>query len=629
MELWDVDIEQSILANARLELPSFSSLSSEPASPPSPRWALVWGATLFRHKEIERAERAWASVPEDHETAPHARSWRALALTRLGRLDDALSLLEEPCHLRGEILCALGRFDEGIPILIAGREGAELVEWRALRLAHWLRRAGRAREAGEMLDARLEKIARFGAELSTEALKAWLDAGDPARAVPHLEQLHAALPGHALDLALDPRFEGVEAAKAIVDQARARSLDWLPDPIRALAGDPRLADLNVAFLDRATSEKLRGQLSAGPGAPLGVLPGPSMWPALGDSARYVVVAQSLQRPSRAALVEATILWMVDPEDPARVAFCLSPRIPAFLWPTAPAEPDAIRAALAPYSRSLVVVDPSERDMPRRLRWFLGSRGVLMVPSPYTGELDEMGFHTFARVATTSPFLESYGWGSEHERDPHVYFVDRGGLDGLMALRRTAGMDPERVVSESYRLRSSRAVLRLELHHVGFVADLRYLPSPHEGAVRAINERFETSFPEDLPLDCVGVLMHFDEADDADRLRASLQADLPDDELWRIFALGALLHDSPELEAWLSDLPPELEEHGHAVAWTYGRLGYLLRRALDRPDLLEKLQLGPHPSVLAAQDEGEDGEDGEEDEVGEEDEGDADDEEDDE
>jgi tetratricopeptide (TPR) repeat protein len=607
MELGDVQIEQSILANARLNpLP-------EPATPPSPRWALVWGATLFRYKDTERAERAWASVPSDHELAPHARSWRALALARLGRLDAALELLPEPCHLKGEILCALGRFEEGIPMIEAGREGAELVEWRALRLGYWLRRAGRARDAGQMLDARLEKIARFGAELSTAALQSWLEAGEPARAVPHLEQLHAVLPGHALDLALDPRFEGIEAARAIVDQARARDLDWIPQPIRSLAGDPRLADLNVAFLDRATSEKLHEQISAGPTAPLGVLPGPSMWPALGDSARYVVVAQSLQRPSRAALVDATILWMVDPEAPDRVWFCLSPRIPAFLWPSAPADPDAICAALAPYSRSLVVEDPSERDLPRHLRWFLGSPGALSVPSPYTGELEEMGFHTFARVATTSPFLESYSWGSEHAEDPHVYFVDRGGLDGLMALRETAGMDPERAVSESYRLRSSRAVLRLELHPVGFVADLRYLPSPHEGAVRAINERFETSFPEDFPLDCVGVLMHFDEAEDPERLRASIQSNLPDDELWRVFALAALLHDSPALEPWLESLPPELEEHAYAIAWTYGRLGFLLRRALDRPDLRAKLQLGPHPSVLAPPDEGEDDDEEEDDE----------------
>jgi tetratricopeptide (TPR) repeat protein len=623
MELWDVQIEQSILANARLNpLP-------EPATPPSPRWALVWGATLFRHREVERAERVWAGVPDDHELAPHARSWRALALARLGRLDDALDLLAEPGHLKGEILCALGRFDEGLPMIEAEREGAELVEWRALRLAHWLRRAGRSRDAAEMLDARLEKVARFGAELYTAALQSWLDAGEPERAVPHLEQLHAVLPGHALDLALDPRLEGVEGAKSIVDQARARDLDWLPEPIRALAGDPRLAEFSVAFLDRATSEKLHAQVHAGPGAPLGVLPGPAMWPALTDSARYVVIAQSLQRPARAALVDATVLWMVDPAEPDRIAFCLSPRIPAFLWPSAPADAESIRAALAPYARSLVVEDPSERDMPRRLRWFLGSAGVLQVPSPYTGELEEMGFHTFARVATTSPFLESYGWGSEHAEDPHVYFVDRGGLDGLMALRRTAGMDPERVVSESYRLRSSRAVLRLELHPVGFVADLRYLPSPHEGAVRAINERFNTRFPEDLPLDCVGVLMHFDDADDAASLRASLEEDLPSDELWRVFALAALLHDSAELEPWLDSLPPEREEAAHAIAWTYGRLGFLLKRALDQPDLLEKLQLGPHPSVLAPP-EGDDDEDGEyedEDEGGEEE--DEDDEEDDE
>ncbi len=151
--------------------------------------------------------------------------------------------------------------------------------------------------------------------------------------------------------------------------------------------------------------------------------------------------------------------------------------------------------------------------------------------------------------------------------------------------------------ESHRTQHSRSVFSLEHHWAGWVVDLRYRSSPHAAQVRALNARFGTSYPEDLPLDGFGLLMHFDEAMTADELKASVVPDLSTDERWRIYAVGALLHESVALDDWLGQLPGELQRQGVDVAWIYNHLAYLLPRIPDRPDLRGPLQSGPPASNL--------------------------------
>ena len=151
--------------------------------------------------------------------------------------------------------------------------------------------------------------------------------------------------------------------------------------------------------------------------------------------------------------------------------------------------------------------------------------------------------------------------------------------------------------ESYRTQHSRSIFSLEHHRAGWVVDLRYRPSPHAEQTRALNARFGTSFPEDLPLDGIGLLMHFDPAMTVDELMASVVPDLPGEERWRIYAVGALLHESVALDDWLRQLPGELAWQGDDVAWLYNHLAHLVGRALDRPDLRGPLQSGPPLSSL--------------------------------
>lgn len=600
----DVALTEAILFNALWDGPPGDLEGTDP------HWLARVGAIAFRRGDFRKAESLWARVPESSDLAGIVRGWRALAWSRAlaveppsahpSILEKALSLSPEDSHLRGELLCALGRTEEGLSLIEAGREDAEMVEWRALRQALWLMRAGKAREAGEMLDRRLKNIARFAEELHLAAAVAWTRSGAPRKARPHEKALRAAIPG---------------LARALSGGAVEGSL---PPASQGLARDPALAALGVWLLDRASAEKAHEGLEKGPRPALGVLPGPSMWDALGDAAEYTVIADTLTRVSRTAYAGASrALLLVHPARPGRVSLCLDPGIPAFLWPEDSADVEAVSRLLAPYRRTLFVDDPRMNDLPRSLRLYIGHGAA--VPSPYTGELEALDFHTFSRVATTSPFLESHGFGSEHREDPHRAFVDRGGLDGMLALRRAAGMDPQRVPMESYRTMHSRSILTLEQHRSGFVLEARYRRGPHPEAVRAVNQRFGTSFPDDLPLDCVGVLMHFQGALTAEALVASVHPELPADEWWRIHAAGALLHGSLALDAWLSGLPEVFAEEAHAVAWRYGRLGFLLRRALRTPELRASIQTGPFqsglipPELQGEEDEDEEDEDEDEDE----------------
>jgi len=589
-------VETESIQDASMEASVLSAAPWDPVPPAqessSPSYLGAAGAAAFRSGAWDEAAALWGRVPDEDGTHRTLRAWRALALAKAGRWEDALELAPEG-HLRGEVLCALGRFDEGLALIAAAR-GDDRAEWRTLRHAYWLRRAGRAHEAGEAIEERLKWATREEAGTRLAAVRAWCDAGEPSRAAPHLAEIGRIAPG---------------LGRALVAED-AQYLEWLPPVAAGLADDAALAGRGVWLLGREESRAAADLLHKGPDAALGVLPGAAMWDALTEAASFVPVAEVEVRAGRSAYADGcTALLCVHPGRPDRLRLCLDPGVPAFLWPELSGDPGALLEGLAPYRPEFAADAPQQRDLTRRLRLHVGWP---QVPNPYHGSLEPMDLHTFGRVAVCSPFLEAIGWGTGHEEDPHVRFVDRGGMDALFANESAAVHSAEQPAAESYRTRWSRSVVTIEEHRSGYVVDVRYRPSPHPGHVEGLNERFGTGFPDDLPLDCYGVVMHFDGADTADDLRATITPGLPREEYWRLSALGALLYDSLELDAFLAALPDDLDLMADEVARVYGRLGFLLERLPRRPDLHADLQTGPFPSALRIPDRYDDEEGNEED-----------------
>ena len=564
-------------------------IGGKPPSPElgnSPRWLLITGAGWFRIGDWLSAAKAFVSAEDDKQIGDLARSWAALALARAGRFEDALARLDQPDWLRAEILCASGERQAGLT------EFRQLMadeprDWKALRFADRLVEAGQVVEAATWLDRRLERASRYRFELWAAAVRCWCLAKRPARAWRHLEADMDNLPGLAADLVRDPCFGRLRKAAPQIKKLRNRGFGWLPWPVE------KLAIAGVYWLTEAESADHAPEYDGT--APLGVLPGPAMWPALNEGRLFRPAAQVLLTPSGTGYWDHPSLLMFHPGKPDRIYLCLNDDIPAYLWPSAAATVDGLTGLLAPYPRGPAAFDPLPAALSRRWECFLGPGP--RVPSPYSGELEPLELHAFARVAVSSPFVEDFGWGSACEGDPMVDFLDTGGIDHPLVLRQLGHQDPEQLSSTSYRLRWSRGIVKLLHGPAGFAMNFYYEPNPHPGSVETINERFATRFPKDLPLDAVGVVMHFDGAPDVASLRESIHGGLSGHDLWKLDALGMLLHDRPEMGAFLAGLQPNLRRDAYSLAWTYNRLDWLLSQALTDERLRGHLQVGPHVSVL--------------------------------
>lgn len=597
-EIEDFNVERAILRNA-----PWADVPVDPSRGSDPLWRTLNGARWFRHGDLDRALDCWLPAESDPRNGPLARTWAAFALARVGRHAEALERLTVASHLRGELRCAMGDAAGGLADMRSALAAAPQVEWRALRLAHWLRRVGQPEAAGTVLDERLTTPALYSVELHQAALEAWLLAGDPVRAFPHLLQIERRLPGLARRLVVG--FGGFEPAASRLSASRRASARWLRPSLRSLVEDAR-----VIPVSSRESLALRKLFERRESAPIGVLPGPSMWDALADASNFRVFGHCLVRAPRSAQRDSAAMLLFRPGEAPdgpdskrrdNIYLCFSPNIPAFLWPSAPATAEGLTALLAPYARGLGGDDPQLGDLPHTFSVYLGAGSNYPVPDTRNGQLVRLDPMVFSRICAASPFVELPLWGSEHVDDPFQGFVDRDGRDLALATQAHQGMDRDRVRSVSYRLRWSRGIVELSEGPVGYALTVRYRANPHPGSVAAINTRFATEFPADLPLDAVGVCMHFAGALGFEQLVASISASptLPAREGWRVVGLGMLAHTGFELDRWLDESHPDLAPLAAPVAWSYGRLGWLLRLAQHMPQLRQPLQTGPHSEELSS------------------------------
>ncbi|TDC81246.1 hypothetical protein [Actinomadura sp. 7K507] len=320
--------------------------------------------------------------------------------------------------------------------------------------------------------------------------------------------------------------------------------------------------------------------------------------------------ESVRRWTRQRLAAA---WYVDPDEPDVLWCALGGFYPAWLW--VPVEPTAagVREVLGePFPAA-----PAARvELSRFVRGFLGLRHLVTVPEVPAEEgvppweavpaedvvvADGSSLDRYAKIVK---FLDPQPWGSARQEDPYPEETPGGGGRMVPSLMDLAPIRDGhrlqrlgRVPSMTWRTLHSRSQLSIEIHTREVVcAAVRYRPSPgsHRPVVRRINEVHGERYPEDLPLDVIGVLggwefgveddlaRSLDDPDDADAVGAGLRC------------LAALWHGdlrrSLELREWAAHPDPAVRANLAMIAHSYNHRFLLQELALSETDAEELARL---------------------------------------
>jgi tetratricopeptide (TPR) repeat protein len=431
-------------------------------------------------------------------------------------------------HAKGALAWARGDLPTALKHFRTAAQDDPHDAGRWVQLGRALSEARRWDEAERAFDNALEAdedldVARY------ERATVWVSAGRIDDGAAALGELCLRAPAMREVARADQRWRAVRnrpAVGAVLSQRNALPAwlpmmpRWLPDLVR----DPALAELGIDWVDAETSRSITERIVAihEDGAP-----GTMTTAAISSFAREmlrdtVVLARgpTLLARDRSA---ASVVWLLDGRRDCLV-LALSESYPSFLWIPCGRDAAAMQAALAPYFPQPF---PERLALPSRARGFIGYRLQIGVPSPYTGELEPANAAELDRHFALNPFVEPGAWGSSRVDDP---WPEELPSQPNLQLRMTAreqvvtAQTPGRVWSISRRTRHSRSILSIELHHRDvFVAELRYRPSPHSGVIAAVNQRFGSEYPTDMPIDGIAALLgfRFDAAEDLEHQLAAI------------------------------------------------------------------------------------------------------------
>ncbi|TDE32175.1 hypothetical protein [Actinomadura sp. 6K520] len=297
-------------------------------------------------------------------------------------------------------------------------------------------------------------------------------------------------------------------------------------------------------------------------------------------------------------------WYVDPEEPGVLWCAPGGFYPAWLW--VPVEPTAagVREALGePFPAPAA----ARVELTGFVRGFLGLRHLVTVPDvpPEEGvppweaaaadDLVVADGPSLDRYAKTVKFLDPQPWGSARQEDPYPEEFP-GGNAAPRLLDHVPTRDGHRlqrlgrVPSMTWRTVHSRSQLSIEIHTREVVcAAVRYRPSPaaHREVVRRINEVHDERYPEDLPLDALGVLAGWDFGVEEDLARNLDDPDDPDAVGAGLRCLAALWHGDLrrclELREWAAHPDPAVRANLAVIAHSYGHRFLLQELALTERD----------------------------------------------
>lgn len=490
------------------------------------------GVLRYRAAQYEAAAAAFQRAMDVPHLAISCGFLAACADMRAGRAKEALAALdallehedlEKDKHIsassvhfaRGDALWLLERWAEAEQAYRAGL-GLETVAEAWLDLARLFERTDKSKDALKAVKKAIEAdenvadahYLRAALLAQKREMKGVLEALDKT----------LSLDASAKErIAGDPRFDAVRSDaqfQAKAGKPAPPDLGWLKafPELFSISGDEKLAALGVQFVSEEDSTG-GGQALAEHYENtwhLGILWTDELWKAcqaLAQNKRLLATGPKT-RDLNGTETESEVYF--SPEAPGTLFIAPSFEVPPIFWIPVPARADALYEALSEF---FPVRRVPRLELTQTCRAFMGYQSQLVVPNPYSGELEQAGPHELDRHFAFSPFADSFVWGSAQPDDPWPDRIPPQSGYSIKLVAYSRKMREQRkgaIARFTRRTLFSRSHLGVEMHRGGlYVWDIRYRPSRHTQVMEQFNQRFGTSYPIDLPFDVIGALMGFD------------------------------------------------------------------------------------------------------------------------
>lgn len=368
-----------------------------------------------------------------------------------------------------------------------------------------------------------------------------------------------------------------------------------PEWLAALGRDDNLRATGFALLEPddvvARSDELRARYASG--FRLGTLWIESVWEQCRERVEHCrVVARGPSRVDEQNVELESVFVLLGDREQLWLAW--NAEVPTSLWIPCGTTPETVAAALAEF---WPIRRPRRCEFECRTRLFMGYRGSVEVPNPYSGEWVAAEPHDLTRHFNFSPVVGPRYWGSCRADDPwpDPQAGPMHNLDSIVIQREVTKQAEGGVCSFTRRTKYSGSYLGIELHRGRiWVWNLRYSPARHGDVIAALQEQHGVTLPPEVPFDVAGAIMGFDHQSEA-QLRLGLAQAVADGDNIPAYldVLAALLCMDPQAAAEL--LRPflthgDLEVRGAVanIATYYGWLSLLdeLRLTESDPGLCE-------------------------------------------
>lgn len=287
----------------------------------------------------------------------------------------------------------------------------------------------------------------------------------------------------------------------------------------------------LEWLDAEEREELEERLHeryAGDGYALVSLTQPALMLCRLMLSRLVPVARGPRLAGRLEVADRRPLLFVERDQPGHLLVALGEEMPPLMWFPGGQTPETLDEALSVYTQPWGPVLELESER----RGFVG-----------TEELLGRDFEGVATHLSSSPFVESFFWGSAYDEDPWPEEVGAEDVRELAQVGSEYMAQREGVpVSLTCRAVASGASVTIEDREGIFVATARWRPAGHGAILGALNEQFGAHMPTDWPLDLAAAMLGLFFSDEAWITKEAAKAPTSDDLVANLYVLGCVVAD---------------------------------------------------------------------------------------